>query len=379
MQGLFEPLTLQDEAIFGYAKTLSDPWAEHPTGVPLVLGSGGVRTVKVQIRRRAEVQCNASGFGFLAVAMENWDEPGDGAGYNSQYVTYTGGVKGQDVWYSDSAYVGTVFPALNATSATTGVNSLEQPLLDDSLTTTTNYRQVACGIRGWSDAAYEAASGNVTFYSTSEPYAAVTLGGLTDASTSDLFAVSPYVLTQKTRAIPGWKSGEVMSTFAVPTGRNAFEFNNPVATGTTTFSYPSIGVAIEGGQSGQTFYVEIVKVFEFEFTQSFRVDVEPEPTLHVGPERVANVIRGMHPYKVSVARPANGPTPSTVHNGAGPLAFVKEIMQTRPGKLSHLQQIISRPQNMLKPVLASGVQWLAKNAMSFLPGVIGKAAKWLGF
>jgi hypothetical protein len=379
MRSIVDPLTKQDEAIFGYLTTLSDPWIEDPTGVPLILGTGDVRTTKARTKRLITVQCNASGFGFLTVNNDGWDR--DSADALWRYAAYDG-VGGSDIWYTDASYVGTTLPAYNATTATTGLLASQAPLVDQSLDYNSQMRQVAAGIRAWSDASLLNAAGDIRIVSTVEPIGTPSEGSISGpgAGTTDatLEGINPFIMAQELVPLAGWKSGEVVSTFVVPTTRTAFEMHHlpAAAQSINTFGWPQMGIIITGAAPNQTVKVEIVKIFEFEFQQSNRLNVEPEPTIGSDMGTIGSNLSHLHPYKVR--RPATVHQ-SGIHNGAGPLAFASNLMTTRPAKLPALQHAMAKPSSSLAPIVQAGVSWLAKKAKSFLPGIASKALSFFGF
>jgi hypothetical protein len=375
LQSLADPLTKQDEAIFGYLSTLSDPWIDEPTGVPLILGSGDVRTTKARTKRLITLQANASGFAFLTVNNDGWERDNPGNLY--QYASYPLGVAGNDVWYTDGTYVGTTLPAYTATTATTGLLASAAPLIDEALDANSMLRQVACGIRCWSDAAALVAAGNVRVVSTVDPINGAGEGALPGSTDATLEGISPFIMAQEMRPLPGWRSGDMMSTFAVPTTKDGFEMRYLPAVGSTAFGFPQIGIIITGAAANQTFKVEIAKLFEFEFQQSNRLNVAPEPTVGSDMGVIGNNVAATHEFKVREASPVH--EASGIHNGAGPLAFAKNMMVTRPLKIEHLQQAMTKPTSSLAPLIQSGVSWLAKRARSYLPGIVNKAIRFFGF
>lgn len=374
MRSLVDPLTRQDEAIFGYLTTLSDPWTENPTGVPLILGTGDVRTTKARTKRLITIQTNASGFGFCTVNNDGWDPTS--AGNVHQYATYSSGTPGNDVWYNDANYVGTTLPANTATTATTGLLASPAPLVDASLDGNSEMRQVAVGIRAWSDAALLNAAGDVRILSTVDPVNSAAEGAIVGGTDAVYEGINPFILAQEMVPLSGWKSGHVISTFAVPTTKEAFEMRHQPAVGDVTFGFPQIGVVITGAAANQTFKVEICKIFEFEFQQSNRLGVEPEPTIGSDVSTIMSNVNATHQYKVRRPSPVHA---SGIHNGAGPLGFASNLMVTRPAKIPSLQLAMSKPSSVLAPLVKSGVSWLASKAKQFLPGIAKSALNFFGF
>jgi len=389
LQALADPLTKQDEAIFGYLTTLSDPWIENPTGVPLIFGSGDVRTTKARTIRLLTVQANASGFAFLTVNNDGWEE--DVSANLYQYASYSGGTPGNDVWYTDSTFVGTTIPPYTATTATTGLLASTAPEIDSSLDVNSQARQVAVGIRCWNDAAALNAAGDVRVVSTVDPVNGASEVAIVGSTDSTLEGINPFIMAQDKHPIPGWVSGHVMSTFAVPTTRTGFQMHSLPAVGSTTFGFPQIGIVITGAAASQTFKVEIAKIFEFEFQQSNRLNVQAEPTVGSDMGTIGMNIAAMHKYKVRGGQRIpvnplrdNSPVvasvhPSGVHNGAGPLGFADNLMVTRPAKLDHLQVSMKKPTSSFSPLVKAGMSWLIDRGKQFLPGIVRKGLNFFGF
>lgn len=374
MRSIVDPLTRQDEAIFGYLTTLSDPWIDDPTGVPLILGTGDVRTTKARTKRLISVQTNASGFGFCTVNNDGWDSTADDV--VRQYASYSGGTAGNDVWYTDSSFVGTTVPAYTATTATTGLLASPAPLVDQALDANSQMRQVAVGIRAWSDAALLNAAGDIRIVSTVDPVNGADEGAIVGGTDAVFEGINPFIMAQEMVPLSGWKSGHVVSTFAVPTTKDAFIMRHLPDVGSTEFGFPQIAVIITGAAANQTVKVEIVKIFEFEFQQSNRLGVEPEPTVGSDVSSIMSNVNATHPYKVRTPAPVHA---SGLHNGGGPLGFVSNLMATRPAKLPALQHAMSKPSSMLAPLVKSGVSWLASKAKQFLPGIAKSALDFFGF
>jgi len=307
--------------------------------------------------------------------MDQWGAEGESA--NNKIASYNGGTQGYDVWYTDSTYVGTAFPAGSATTAT-GLIKAALPLVDDSWDATTQMRQVAAGIRGWSDAAESTAQGNVRILSTTEPRTLPAEGAIASSDVATLSQLNPFVMAQTAAPLAGWRSGHVISTFAVPSDSDSFKFHNPPATGAAAFGYPQIGVVIYGAASGQTFTVSVAKVYAFEFQQTHRVDVMPDPNVHVGMDRITNGLSAMWPNVTTQPQPVHS---TGIHNGAGPLGFVREMASSRPEKLPALHQMMTRPGSRPQSgdLIDRGLRWLTKKAVDLLPGAVGKVARFFGF
>jgi len=383
LQGQFtaisSPLTRQDDAILGYLTTLADPFVETPSGVPLILGSGGVTTLKADIRRTFTVACNSAGFGFLTINADQWlgreDDNPDCASPLHAYASYAGGTPGNDVWYTNSTFVGTTVPLNTATTATTGLLASAHPLIDPSFVVSTNFRMVAMGLRAWNDDSAFTAKGDIYVVSTSEPYAIANgLGSISGATEAIITAANPEVMAVSTAPLSGWVSGRVMSTSAIPSTQSAFEFHNPPITGSVVFGYPQIGVIITGAAPNQVVKVQTIKVYEFEKNNDNRVGDMPEPTVSVPTDRMAEGLR-----QLTKIGPHHGPAmvhkPTGIHSGKGMQAFSEELRNSNPTKLLSLSKEIARPSINWGATAKHALGFASKVAQNYLPGWVGNAAK----
>jgi len=374
-----DPLSHQDFALMSYLTTLGDPWVEDPAGVPLILGNAAIRTLKAQEIFEVQVKANASGFGFVAVAMDGWIQQGGGVA--NTYAAYNGGVQGTPIWYTDNTYVGTTLPINTATTATTGLLSQALTLLDPQMTTTTSMRLVAAGIQVFSDAAVNTAQGKIGVIATSLPYASSTNGGLSGSNYATLASLPADVASFQTAPAAGWKSGHRISAVAIPNDPDCFAWQNPPPSGTTVFSYPQLGAILSGGASGQTFTARIVFDYEFTIGRTNITGVEADPVITVGNDRIANGIAAMsHPNQSAVHfGPAGN---SGITTGKGIQAAIHEMALTRPAKV---QQLIRPMQSSFGSALVDTALGFAKthgkkllgNVLSLLPGVGGTLGRLL--
>jgi len=385
---LLSPLTRQEEAILEYAHTLTNPWVEEPSGVPLILGSGTVRTNKCQVIYEGTATANSSGFAFAAMAMDGWytSSADPDAQLPAQYTSYSGGTQGFPIWYTGGTYNGnggvnpTKLPAASDTTAVTGLNSIAAKLLDGTVNSQTGVRQVAAGLRVFSDAAAQSAQGKLAIVAFSEPTATAANGGspLTDYATTS--GMPQDLVSFQSKPCAGWRSGEVLHAVAVPTSTPAFQFLKPPATGATTFGYPQLCAMLTGGASGQTFTFQIVYDYEFTFSMTNLTGVSDDPVYSVGVGAVTNVHNNIAAQGVTTAGPL------TLTSGKGPKgikAALQHVHDTMPGRAPQILQLATRPAqsgimnwvNNNGSVISKVAQGALGLVSNFAPGWLGKAAK----
>jgi hypothetical protein len=363
LRSLSDPLTRQDEAIFGYLNTVADPFITVPCGVPLILGSGGVITEKAAIPRTFTVKANAAGFGFLTMNADGWI-----AEATYQYASYSGGSQGSNVWYTDgvAAYAGVALPAVAATTATVGLVSSATTLVDGSWVANTNLRMIGMGLQVWSDDAELTTKGDIYVISTSEPYGAAAQGALPGTTEAILTGLNAAIVSLETRPLAGWVSGQVMSTAAIPSDAQCFKFVQPVAVGNQTFGYPQIGVMMTGCASGQTLKVKTIVLYEYEKTQTNRVGDVAEPTLSAPESDISGGLN--HLSKLGASNGYAAPhVPSGIHGGKGTQAFVNHLTDSRPLKVPSLVAEMKNPSMDWGATAKHALSWGAKKAASFLP------------
>lgn len=372
-QSLASPLTRQDDAILAYLSTVADPFIDNPSGVPLILGSGGVTTIKAEVERTFTVQAGTTGFGFLSVNADAWIGYEDGVtGTGYAYATYNGGVAGYDIWYTGSTYASSAIPAYSATTATTGLLAGTMPLVDQSWNNSTQMRMVAMGLHCWSDDSAFTAKGDVYVLSTSEPFGDPAHGAITGCTEAVFTNTNKEIMARSSVPLSGWVSGNILSTSAVPSTAAAFDFHIPVASGNTSFGFPQIAVVMTGAAAGQTLKVKVSKVFEFEKNNDNRVGDLPEPTVAAPADRVSEGLRQIH-----AKGPHHGPAPvgaNGIHSGNGLHAFVNEVKNSNPTKLLSLSNEMGRPSSGWGETARQVLSFAAKKAVNFLPTWAGKAA-----
>lgn len=375
LNALSNPLTHQDSAILGYLTTVADPWVKQPTGVPLILGSGGVVTLKSAINRLISVQCNASGFGFAMMCMDGWIGPDDDVVPDGSYAyaSYNGGTPGNDLWYSSGTFVGTTVPNVGATTATTGLLASAHPLIDQSFTNTTQFRLVAAGMRAYSDANALNQQGSVYVISTSEPVGTAATGSIIGLTEAQLTLDNEEIVGRSRTTLAGLSTGRVLSTSAVPSTASAFDFHNPPAAGSTAVGFPQIAVIIVGAAANQVVKVETVKIYEFEKNNDNRVGDLPEPTLNAPTDRITSGLS--HLTKLGpVHGPASVHEATGIHSGKGMQAFVNEVRESNPTKLLSLSKEIAKPSVNWGATAGHALNFASKIAKNYLPGWVTNAA-----
>jgi hypothetical protein len=377
---LISPLTRQEEAILEYAHTLANPWIEDPSGVPLILGSGTVRTNKAQLIWEQQVtNKNAGEVAFIVVSLDGWCPTGsdsqDALPY--QFGTYQGGTNGNFAWYSGAAAAtgGTTFPVANVTPANmalAGINALPIPMkvLDGTVNANTGVRLVAAGLRVFSDAAVNTAQGKLCVVATSAPLATSATGGIAGATYAQLSGMPQDLVSFQTAPCAGWKSGSALHVVAIPNSPVAFQFLNPPAAGFLNSSYPQLGAMLSGGAAGQTFTAQIVLDYEFTFSFTNVTGVADDPVYNAGPGAVSQV----HSSMMQGGLTTSGPLAKT--NGKNPLgvqSFVSQVHNTMPGRAPEILKIAKIPGEKtnnwgttLSKVAHSGLDLISKVAPSWL-------------
>lgn len=355
-----DPLTHQDIAIVSYLHTLGDPWVEDPAGVPLMAGGTLMRrTVKAQIKFEVQAVANSSGFAFVALNCDGWVADANKTNWY-RFASYNGGTQGYPLWYSNASYVGTTLPVFSATTATAGLLAGQLPLLDGQVTSSSNVRMVAAGLRVFSDAAINTAQGKLCVAATSRPYSTTPANGSFPGSSYATMSTIPTdVMSFQAEPCAGWRSGHSLYAVAIPSDPECFEFFNPPATGNAIFAYPQLCAILSGGASGQTFTAQAVMDFEFDIGVSNLTGVDTDPLVVTSAADLVPHIAQMHE-----GRTGKG----SANQGLGAKAFLTQTAMTRPAKLG----AIVRPSNSLLATVGGAAKaalgWAAKKGLDYVKG-----------
>lgn len=353
-----DPLTHQDIAIISYLHTLGDPWVEDPAGVPIMAGGTLMRrTVKAQVKFEVQAIANASGFAMIALNCDGWVGPT--GGIPIQYASFSGGTQGYPIWYTNASYVGTSTPNFTATTATAGLLSVQLPLLDGQVTTSSNVRMVAAGMRVFSDAAVNTAQGKLAICATSRPGATPQNGGFYSTGYATLSSLPTDVVSFQAEPCAGWKSGHTMYAVAIPSDPNCFNFYNPPAIGTAAYSYPQLMAVLSGAAANQTFTAQIVFDYEFDIGVTNLTGIDTDPTVVTSPDQLVPHISMMHAGKTGSGN---------ANKALGAKAFLAQAALTRPTILPSLV----RPSNSLLSSVGSAAKaalgWAASKGLDYVRG-----------
>jgi len=389
MSALMSPLTRQEEATLEYAHTLANPWIEQPGGCPLVLGSGTVRTNKAQLIFEGQAQANEEGFAFVAVQMDGWTPIFTGTDQQNEqtyhYTTAQGTPVGWPIWYSNHGYAGgtggtpTSLPADSDDNTILGLVPVATKILDGTVNSSTMIRQVACGLRVFSDAPAISAQGKLCIVATSDPTANAATGGLSLATYEGLSGMPQDLVSFQTRPCAGWKSGEALHAVAIPNNPLCFQLNDAnVTPGWRAFVDPQLAAILTGGEPYQTFTWQVVYDYEFSFSMTNITGVADDPIYNAGTGAVGNIVAGM------TQQGATRPGHLALTNGKNPLgakAWLSHIHATQPGRAPAILQMASKPSptgggwfnnlgKALKPAAQAGL-----GLLSSIPGVGGVLGK----
>jgi len=382
---LINPLTRQEEAVLEYAHTLANPWIEEPSGVPLILGSGTVRTNKAQLIWEQQATVTTAGqIAAVIVSLDGWcpttSDSSDALPY--QFGTYQGGTPGNFAWYSNGVNAGPVaaLPTANlspATMAATGISMspIVMKVLDGTVNVNTGVRLVAAGLRVFSDAPELTAQGKLCVVATSTPLSTPATGGLSGSTYAQLSGMPQDLVSFQTAPCAGWKSGTALHVVAIPNSPVAFQFLEQPATGFVNSSYPQLAAILSGGATGQTFTAQIVLDYEFTFSFTNVTGVADDPVYNAGPGAVSQVHSSMMQGGVTTT----GSLAKT--NGKNPLgvqAFVSQVHNTSPGRGPEILKIAKMPGQKTNN-WGSTLSKVAHSALdligNYAPSWVGGAAK----
>ncbi len=353
-----DPMTHQDIAIVSYLHTLGDPWVEDPAGVPLMAGGTLMRrTVKAQIKFEVQAIANASGFAFVCLNCDGW--VGDATVVPTRFAAYSGGVQGYPLWYSNASYVGTSLPASTANTVTAGLLAAQMPLLDGQVTSTSNVRMVAAGIRVFSDAAVNTAQGKLAVLATSRPYGIAANGSLQGSNYATLSTLPTDVISFQSEPCAGWKSGHSLYAVAVPSDPECFTFFNPLASGTAVFSYPQLGAILTGAAANQTFTAQVVMDYEFDIGVSNLTGVDTDPLVVTDMGTLVPHVSQMHAGKVGKGN---------ANQGLGMQAMLAQTALTRPSKLPALLKPAPSLLSQIGGAAQAALGWAARKGLDYVRG-----------
>lgn len=347
-----DPLTHQDIAIISYLHTLGDPWVDDPAGVPLMAGGTLMRrTVKAQIKFEIQAIANASGFASATLNCDGWVGSEASVGTANKYASYNVASQGFPLWYTNALYVGTTLPSSIGTTATPGLLATPMPFLDGQITSTSNVRMVAAGMRAFSDSSINTAQGKIAMVATSRPFGTPAQGALTASSYATLSTLPTDVVSFQAVPCAGWKSGSSLYAVAIPSDPNCFTFFNPPAIGSQVFGFPQLGAILTGGAANQSMTVQVVMDYEFDIGVSNLTGIDADPIVSVSPSDLVPHISQMHAGKVGSGK---------ANMGLGAQAFLQQTAVTRPLKLA------SAIQQASNPGLLSGIGGAAKAALGWI-------------
>lgn len=361
---LANPLSHQEWYIVHYLNTVGDPWMADPGGVPLMLNSGALRTVKYQINLSGTFTANASGFGFVCLAADGWTASLLPGGSSTRQRFASSGTQGYPIWYTSSVFAGTTIPAVGTVSGA-GLNAYQQPVIDSSVVAGTDVRLVAAGLRTYPISASDTTSGEIMAVHTTESN--TDAGGLYAKGWTDLYGLNSDLVQKQTAALPGWPSTHKMETIAVPTEAGAFEFYSVSATsGTYTFPASKMMHLVQGAASGQVIAWEAVLDYEATIGNTYRTDEVDVLTYANSPAEVGGALVSLDKTPAMAAnRPVSYP------NGRGPKASAHWIMNTRPQKLPALMDAAKQTANgnsssALSSAVSSGLSYLWKQGRPYV-------------
>jgi len=376
------PLTRQEEAVLEYAHTLANPWIEEPSGVPLILGSGSVRTNKAQLIYEGQAVTGAVGtVAWVVLNMDQWvptaADPFAALPY--QFGTYQGGTPGNLGWFSTSnTQTSTSLPSAGTAAATMvadGFTPIVYKVLDGTVGNQTGVRLVAAGLRVFSDAAAVSAQGKLAVVATTVPLNTAAQGGLSAATYTQLSGMPQDLVSFQTAPCAGWVAGKALHVVAIPNSPVAFQFYPQPAAGVVNSAFPSLAAILSGGAAGQTFTWQAVYDYEFTFTFTNVTGVSDDPVYNVGSGPVSQVHSAMQVGGVATA----GNLSKT--NGKNPLgvqAFVQQVHNSTPGRAPEIIALAKRPGqktnnwgSTLSKVAHGGLDLISNLA----PGWLGGAAK----
>jgi len=333
------------------------------------------RTVKAQLK--FEIQAATSGpnaIAFVAMAMDNWYGPTGAAGY--QYASYSGGTQGYPIWYTNTSYVSASTPAAGATVATAGLLSQQLPLLDGQVTSTSNVRLVAAGMRVFSDAPVNTAQGKLCIATTSRPGGTAAQGTFISTNYSTISSIPTDVMSFQTEPCAGWKAGHSMYAVAIPSDPNCFQFFNPPATGNADYRNPQIIAILSGGAAGQTFTAQCVYDYEFDVGVSNVTGIDADPNVAVDMSQLTPYVSQMHSGKTGKGNS---------NKGLGAQAFLTHSALTRP---QIIPSVVNAPSSVLATLggaAQSALGWAANQGVKFLKDtfrgipLVNGAMKLLGY
>jgi len=389
---VLSPLTRQEEATLEYAHTLTNPWVEEPAGVPLVLGSGTVRTNKAQLLYEVSMMANAQGFAFCSVNCDGWatTQPDPYSGLPFQYTSYQGGTQGNVGWCSQFTYAGTAgngnnplaTPNYSDTAATLTTSGACVPIvarpLDPSVTSKTGVRLVAVGVRAFPDTPALTTSGKIMIASTSTPANTAANGALYAQTYSALTSMPQDLVSVETASLTGWPSGKTIHAVGIPSVPTAFQFLSSPAVGYTAFGLPVILVCGSSLAAYQTVTVQIAFDYEFVLTNTNLTGGANDPVYSIGAGAVSNI----HANIQTGGRTGSGPL-ALLHgkNPLGVKAALQHIADTTPGRAPQILQLATRPMavNTSGSGFGSLLSQAASGAWNLLkahaPALLGLAAK----
>jgi len=265
--------------------------------------------------------------------------------------------------------------------------AMQLPQIDASITGNTQQRMIASGIRVAPTGAAQTASGKIYIATTTDPWADNL--GLALMTQARLAAFKSDVVAVQTASLANWPSNSVLSSFAMPTDSVAFEMFYGSTPGTAVVDYPSIGVFVYGGAPNATISISGMFVYEAEKSTSFRDTSEPYAPL-VDSATVMNGINGTRDAHVADTQGSHlsilGVVPkpvhqSGIHNGAGPIGFLKQLVDSQPTKVPAVKILMSPKADKsegffgnLSSAVSGAFNWLKDAAKELLPVVASSVA-----
>jgi len=343
---LLDAFTRQDQAILSYLEGVCDPWTEHQIRVPLIVGGYALDTETFQVVYEGEAFAGTLGFAMVQVGASSWLETqqDNQSGLPAvQYESYNGGTQGSPILSSVNSTTGVSGFSFQGTGAVATVAVTPARLVDATWTSNTRMRIVSVGLEVFSDASLNNATGKVMICSTILPGATTTAygpsaGGI-DGNTFQQIVTTPRKVLERAEVpLAGWKSGDVLRAFAVPSEPQCFSLCSMPGIGSNLTQGAVLGAIGSAMATGQSFSWRVVYNYEAIAEVTNRTSVSTSTSVNAGPDRVANSLPHLMPFRAMAGSPGEiSGAPVAVH------ALANEMSSHRPSHAAAVVEMAKRP------------------------------------
>lgn len=329
----------QEQSLHDWMACVFDP-ENKSARVPNATGGFELYTQLWRTKDTGTAVADSAGNLFIGVCASGWTESGNQNGVPASSCTVLGyTTPGKATLASTGAVAIATSPAAGSTQSVVGVTgqALVQPT---QLNPNTRIRLVAAVLKVHSVLAANTAKGEIMVCGSVNPGGEVQGGAVNSSTFNDIKNTNSDVMSRAIRAIPSWKSGEVLSIVAIPAEQQSFEMVQLPATGTGVSDVPLFHMGCFGRNftAGDSVVYDVIYVWETEMGKTYETDEDRTAVVPVSPDVLDIAKNKMRPYAALMNHPS---APDNIHA----LPWIETLATTQPAAVHALA---SHP--VMKPI-----------------------------